>query len=52
MVRKNYDAWDPLWKELGPALTSQVAKDNYIRIFDQSRKNMRSWELAHPEKID
>ena len=52
VVRKNYDAWDPLWKELGPALTSQVAKDNYIRIFDQSRKNMRSWELAHPEKID
>jgi len=52
VVKKNYDVWGALWKELGPALTSQVAKDNYIRIFDESRKNMRRWEVAHPQKID
>jgi len=52
LVRKNYNAWDPLWKELGPALSRQVAKENYIRIFDESRKNMRGWERAHPEKIE
>jgi hypothetical protein len=44
--------WDPLWKELVPALTSQVAKNNYIGIFDESRRNMRAWEKAHPEKIE
>lgn len=42
LVKKNYDVWDPLWRELGPTLTSQVAKDNYIRIFDESRGNMRA----------
>jgi hypothetical protein len=52
LVRASYDAWDALWKELGPSLTRQVARDNYIRIFDQSRSNMRSWEKAHPERIE
>jgi hypothetical protein len=52
LVKKSYDAWDPLWKEIGPALTRQVARDNYIRIFDESRKNMRAWERAHPEKVE
>jgi len=42
----------PLWKEIGPALTQQVASENYIRIFDESRKNMRAWESAHPEKVE
>ena len=52
LVKKNYDAWDPLWNAIGLALTRQVAKENYIRIFDQSRKNMRAWERAHPEKVE
>jgi hypothetical protein len=52
LVKKSYDTWDPLWKELGPALTHQVAKDNYTRIFDDSRKNMRAWEKAHPNKFE
>jgi hypothetical protein len=51
-VEKSYEVWAPLWKELGPDLTRQVAKENYIRIFDQSRKNMRTWEQAHAEKIE
>lgn len=51
-VKKSYDVWEPLWKELGPALTRQVARDNYIRIFDESRRNMRAWEKVHPDKIE
>jgi hypothetical protein len=51
-VEKSYDVWAPLWKDLGPDLTRQVAKENYIRLFDRSRKNMRAWEQAHAEKIE
>ena len=51
-VKESYEVGDPLWKEIGPALTRQVAKDNYIRILDESRRNMRAWERAHPEKIE
>jgi hypothetical protein len=52
LVKKNYDVWAPLWKELGPELTQQVTQENYIRRFDQSRKNTRAWEQAHSEKIE
>ncbi len=51
-VQKSYAVWAPLWKELGPQLTQQVAKENYTRLFDQSRKNIRAWEQAHAEKIE
>ena len=52
LVRRNYDAWTPLWKEIGPELTSQVAKDNYLRLFDESRRNIRAWERTHPERVE
>ena len=52
VVRKSYEVWNRLWQELGSALTSQISQENYIRIFDASRKNMRAWEKAHPEKIE
>jgi hypothetical protein len=52
MVKKSYAPWDPLWKGLGPELTKQVTRDNYIRIFDRSRQNMRTWEKAHPELVN
>ena len=52
LVKKSYEVWDPLWKEIGAELTHQVAKDNYTRIFDESRKNLRAWERTHPEKIE
>jgi hypothetical protein len=52
LVKKSYDAWTPIWKEIGPELTRRVAKDNYIRIFDESRRNMRAWERAHPEEVE
>ena len=51
-VRASYEVWDPLWRELGPTLTRQVARDNYIRIFNQSRSKMRAWEKAHPEGVE
>jgi hypothetical protein len=31
-------------------LIALVVRDNYIRIFDESR-NMRAWERAHPEEV-
>jgi hypothetical protein len=52
MVKKSYAAWDPLWRELRPELTKQVTRENYIRIFNRSRQNMRAWEKAHPELIN
>jgi hypothetical protein len=52
VIKRDYDVWEPLWKEIGPELTRQVAKENYIRLFEQSRRNMRAWEKSHPEKIE
>jgi hypothetical protein len=52
LVRKSYDAWTPLWKELGPDLTRRITRDNYVLLFDASRYNMRAWERAHVAKID
>jgi hypothetical protein len=46
-VKENYEAWDPLWKEIGPALTRWIEKDNYLRIFDESRRNVRACEREH-----
>lgn len=52
VVKKSFVVWDRLWEELGPALTRQVTTDNYIRMFDESRKHMRAWERANPEKVE
>jgi len=52
LVRKSYDVWEPLWKDLGPALTRQVTQENYVRLFDQSRANIRTWEKLHAEIVD
>jgi hypothetical protein len=52
LVKRNYEVWGPLWHEIGPALTRQVARENYIRIFDKSRTNMRTWEKTHLEKVE
>jgi hypothetical protein len=32
-------------------LIALVVRGNYIRIFDESRRNMRAWERAHPEEV-
>jgi hypothetical protein len=50
-LRKGYDVWAPLWQELGPELTSRVCKENYVRVFDQSKKNIRAWESKNGVSI-
>ena len=47
VLRKSYDAWAPLWQELGPELTARVCKDNYARVFDASKRNIRAWEAKN-----
>ena len=42
----------PLWVELGPAFTRRVTRENHVRVFDESRRNMRNWERSHPDNID
>jgi hypothetical protein len=50
-LRKSYDVWAPLWQELGPELTSRVCKENYARVFDESKKNIRAWEAKSAAPI-
>ena len=42
-----YDAWQPVWDLLTPEAREKVLKGNYVRIFDQGRRNARAWEKAH-----
>jgi predicted TIM-barrel fold metal-dependent hydrolase len=42
-----YEAWTPVWNLLTPEAREKVLKGNYIRIFDQGRRNARAWEKAH-----
>jgi predicted TIM-barrel fold metal-dependent hydrolase len=42
-----YEAWAPVWNLLTPEAREKVLKSNYIRIFDQGRRNARAWEKAH-----
>ncbi len=51
-VKRSYDVWQPLWAEIGPVLTQQVLKDNYLRIFDESRRKMREWERLHRDIVE
>jgi hypothetical protein len=51
LLRKSYDVWAPLWQELGPDLTRKVCKENYARIFDRSKKNMRAWETRNSAPV-
>jgi len=47
LLKKSYDVWDPLWRQLGPELTRKICKENYARVFDQSKKNIRAWEAKN-----
>ena len=51
LARRGYDVWAPLWEELGPELTRKISKENYVRIFDQSKRNIRSWEAKNGAPI-
>jgi len=39
-----YDMYQPLWKSLSPETSEKVRKGNYIRLFDEARKKVRTWE--------
>ena len=42
-----YEQYGPLWKLLSADASEKVRKGNYVRIFDQARTKVRSWESAH-----
>jgi Amidohydrolase len=44
---KVYNQYEPLWKLLTPEASEKVRKGNYVRIFDEARRKVRSWEAAH-----
>src|SRR4029078_2914346 len=44
---KVYNQYEPFWKLLTPATSEKVRKGNYLRIFDEARRKVRSWEAAN-----
>jgi hypothetical protein len=42
-----YQTYTPLWAKLTPDAREKVLKGNYVRLFDQARKNVRAWEQAN-----
>jgi hypothetical protein len=42
-----YHLWDPVWELLTPEAKEKITKENYERIFDQARKDVRAWEAAN-----
>ena len=47
---KVYRLYQPLLKRLTPTARSAFLKDNYERVFDRARHNVRAWEAAHVHK--
>jgi predicted TIM-barrel fold metal-dependent hydrolase len=47
---KVYNQYDPLWKALTPEASEKVRKENYERIFDAARRNVRAWEMTHQKE--
>jgi amidohydrolase family protein len=44
---KVYRMYEPLFARLTPAVSEQVRKGNFERIFDGARRRVRAWEQAH-----
>jgi hypothetical protein len=44
---KVFNQYEPLWKSLNPEASLKVRCGNYQRIFDEGRRKVRSWEMAH-----
>jgi hypothetical protein len=42
-----YYQYEPFWKLLTPEASDKVRKGNYLRIFNEARRKVRSWEAAH-----
>ena len=47
---KVFNQYQPFWKLLSPEASEKVRKGNYIRIFDEARRKVRSWEADHARK--
>ena len=39
-----YSMYDPLWKALTPETSEKLRKANYVRLFDEARVKVRTWE--------
>jgi predicted TIM-barrel fold metal-dependent hydrolase len=46
-MTKVFHMYDPLWKLLTPETSQKVRIGNYERLFDQARKDVRTWEKAN-----
>jgi hypothetical protein len=44
---KTYNLYVPLWAALSPGVGLKVRVQNYERLFDAARRNVRAWEAAH-----
>lgn len=42
-----FDQYQPLWKLLDPSASVKVRCQNYERLFDAARHEVRAWETAH-----
>jgi hypothetical protein len=42
--RKCYDDYAPLWSALTPETSRKIRLENYERLFNESRLNIRTWE--------
>jgi len=43
-----YEMYQPLWNGLAPETSRKVRMGNYERLFDKARRDVRTWEKAHP----
>ena len=46
---KVYDMYAPLFAKLTAEASEKVRKGNYERLFDEARRQVRSWESANPK---
>lgn len=42
-----FDQYEPLWKLLSKEASLKIRKTNYVRIFDEARRKVRTWEKIH-----
>ena len=42
-----YNQYEPFWKLLTREASEKVRTGNYLRLFDEARRKVRSWEAAH-----
>jgi hypothetical protein len=44
---KVYRLYEPLFARLTPEASEKVRKGNYLRLFDEARRRVRTWEKAN-----